>query len=214
MQKFEKEEDKLRNSLEESKYRHLKSVDYLETTVNHREATALELAEKLAYDANEATRKANEIHNQIIKTRHMLAVDYESVPYEELDNEDLITMDLLNKRIDLLSQQHVKAKKEADNLTRRASDANINARLSFQPGLPPETLMNVNTNSAKVHHGLISLREKLKQHGMGPEMTLRERQAVARKFGKTGDRNYFMFSHSVDEASRISPAASESVSNC
>ena len=85
MRSFEAGEALEQERLEASNATHVRGVKHLVKTVVKRGATAASTAASLTRKANELAEAANELHNKIIQTRHILEVDYYALPANELD---------------------------------------------------------------------------------------------------------------------------------
>jgi hypothetical protein len=158
MHRFEEDELKMRETLRANKSRHLTSVKFLQTELQKREETARMRYHALTRKAKELDTEAEEIYNKIMKTSRVLETEYLSRVREggssnggssssgsssssssssaaaaarggvTLDEDDLETMDMLRKRIRLLTDAYEKAENEANRVKARARKAEMDLR--------------------------------------------------------------------------------------
>mmetsp|Transcript_81640 Transcript_81640/g.162959 ORF Transcript_81640/g.162959 Transcript_81640/m.162959 type:complete len:527 (+) Transcript_81640:95-1675(+) len=166
MQTFEAEEAVLRSKREADRRQHVASVEHLEKKLWQREAAAREGLMALEEKHEAAWRQAGELHTKIIQTQHVLAADYlngqgDCSPGEglggeqglELDDGDRVTIGLLRKRVEMLTEAWTKADAIEGGLGAKVLKARQDLESGFKP-IPvaitpqlPQTSFNSNNNN-------------------------------------------------------------------
>jgi CRISPR/Cas system-associated exonuclease Cas4 (RecB family) len=196
MHRFENDELKMRETLRANKSRHLTSVKFLQTELSKREETARMRYLALQRKARELNKEAVEIHDKIMSTSHVLQTEYlpRMQQYEDgssssssssnqqnssyvvpLDEGDIETVEILYKRIRLLTDAYEKAEDEANRIKARARKAEMDMRAFSKDA----TLEDIDTCAARVHSSIQELKSSLTDKGMGRSIRRIERKVLA-----------------------------------